>query len=109
MAAVRASKAAAKTDRGLINRELSFLDYEARMLALASDEELPLLERVRFCSIFSQMLDEFFMVRLGALTSQASGGLVLRSADGRPPIQILREARTRVLALQEEQARLWGD
>src|SRR5215210_8271326 len=109
MAAVRASKAAAKTDRGLINRELSFLDYEARMLALAHDIDLPLLERVRFCSIFSQMLDEFFMVRLGGLTTQANAGIGSRSSDGRTPLQTLRDVRARVLALQAEQAQLWSD
>jgi polyphosphate kinase len=79
------------------------------MLALAGDTELPLLERVRFCSIFSQMLDEFFMVRLGGLTSQASAGIRIRSPDGRTALQTLREVRARVLALQEDQARVWSD
>ena len=107
MAAVRAVKGAAKVDQRLINHELSFLDYDARVLALARDKDLPLLERVKFCAIFSEMLDEFFMVRLGGLTSQANAGIGMRSPDGRTPLQTLREVRMRVLELQEEQARLW--
>jgi polyphosphate kinase len=106
---VKTRKRAAKPTNELISRELSFLDYEARILALARDSHLPLLERVRFCSIFSQMLDEFFMVRLGGLASQANAGLGAGSQDGRTPLQTLREVRARVLALQEEQARLWSD
>jgi polyphosphate kinase len=98
-----------KPDRRLINRELSFLDYDARMLELASDSDLPLLERVRFCSIFSQMLDEFFMLRLGVLSSQANAGIGIRSPDGRTPLQTLREVRSRVLELQAKQARMWSD
>ena len=109
MAAVRTRKPPKRTEKRLSNRELSFLDYEARMLALAGDTGLPLLERVRFCSIFSEMLDEFFMVRLGGLTGQAGAGFGVRSPDGRTPRQTLREVRARVLALQEEQARLWSD
>jgi polyphosphate kinase len=107
MAAVRTMEKNA--DRGLINRELSFLDYEARMIALARDTQLPLLERVRFCSIFSELLDEFFTVRLGALTGQANAGIATPAVDGRTPLQTLHEVRARVLELQEEQARLWAD
>ena len=79
------------------------------MLALAADTQLPLLERVKFCSIFSEMLDEFFMVRLGGLTAQAHAGIGVRSPDGRTPLQTLREVRARVLALQEEQSQMWSD
>ena len=93
----------------LINRELSFLDYEARMLSIVGDGELPLLERVRFCSIFSELLDEFFMVRLGGLAAQANAGIRVRSADGRTPLQALREVRARVLELQLDQTRLWSE
>jgi polyphosphate kinase len=109
MAAVRERKAAARPETRPINRELSFLDYDARMLALARDPDLPLLERVRFCSIFSQMMDELFTVRLGALSSQATAGIGTRAADGRTPVQTLREVRARVLELQREQALLWSD
>jgi polyphosphate kinase len=109
MAAVRAKKRASTAADRLINRELSFLDYDARVLALARDPDLPLLERVRFCSIFSSMLDEFFMIRIAGLSGQAAAGVVVRSADGRTPLQTLAEARARVLELQAEQAEIWAD
>jgi polyphosphate kinase len=109
MAAVRPKKRAAAAADRLINRELSFLDYDARVLALARDQDLPLLERVKFCSIFSQMLDEFFMIRIAGLAGQAAAGVPLRSPDGRTPLQTMREARERVLELQAEQARVWAD
>ena len=107
MAAVRPKKRATAAADRLINRELSFLDYDARVLALARDADLPLLERVKFCSIFSQMLDEFFMVRIAGLAGQAAAGVTVRSPDGRTPQQTLREARARVLELQAEQSRIW--
>src|SRR3954451_3220579 len=109
MAAVRAKKRSVAAADRLINRELSFLDYDARVLALARDPELPLLERVRFCSIFSAMLDEFFMVRIAGLSGQAAAGIAVRSDDGRTPLQTLAEARARVLELQAEQSAIWAD
>jgi polyphosphate kinase len=109
MAAVRAAKAAPRRDTLLINRELSFLDYNARTLALARDPELPLLERLRFCSIFSQMLDEFFSVRIGGLCCHAAAGIAVRSPDGRTPFQTLREVRGRVLELQAAQSHVWSE
>src|SRR5262245_57440052 len=109
MAAVRPKKRTSAAADRLINRELSFLDYDSRVLALARDADLPLLERVKFCSIFSQMLDEFFMVRVAGLAGQAAAGVTVRSPDGRTPQQTLREARARVLDLQAEQARIWAD
>jgi polyphosphate kinase len=109
MAVVRSKKRTAAAADRLINRELSLLDYCARVLSLAQDPDLPLLERVKFCSIFSQMLDEFFMVRIAGLSGQAAAGVTVRSPDGRTPQQTLREARARVLELQAEQARIWAD
>ncbi len=108
MATVRPKKPTAIAADRLINRELSFLDYDARVLALASDPELPLLERVRFCSIFSQMLDEFFMTRIAGLSGQAAAGVMMRSPDGRTPLRALREARERAFELLAEQARVWS-
>jgi polyphosphate kinase len=107
MATVRAKKRAAGAAERLINRELSFLDYDARLLDLAQDVELPLLERVFFLATFTQMLDEFFMVRVAGLIGQAAAGVAVRSPDGITPQQTLAEARKRVLALYAEQARFW--
>jgi polyphosphate kinase len=109
MAAVRAKKRATAAGDRLINRELSFLDYDARVLALAQDPEVPLLERVWFCSIFSSMLDEFFSIRIAGLASQAAAGLAVRSPDGRTALQTMAAARERVLELQAEQTRVWSD
>jgi polyphosphate kinase len=108
MAAVRPKKRTTAAADRLINRELSFLDYDARVLALVEDPDLPLLERVFFCSIFSQMLDEFFAVRVVGVSEQVASGVTVRSPDGRTPQQTLRETRERVLELQAEQARIWS-
>jgi len=67
----------------LFNRELSWLDLNARVLELAADRHEPLLERVKFCSIFSSNLDEFFMVRVAGLLDQVISGVAVRSQDGR--------------------------
>ena len=53
-----------------LNRELSWLDFNARVLELAADPSVPLLERTKFCAIFSQNLDEFFQVRIAGLSDQ---------------------------------------
>jgi polyphosphate kinase len=91
----------------LLNRELSLLDFHARVLELAADESVPLLERVLFCSIFSSNLDEFFQVRVAGLLGQAESGLAVRSADGLTPQQALARIRERVLDLTAQQSRLW--
>jgi polyphosphate kinase len=93
----------------LINRELSWLDFNARVLDLALDPGTPLLERVRFCSIVSSNLDDFFMVRVAGLIRQARSGVAVRSADGHTPQAVLAEIHKRVLEQNAVQSALWND
>src|SRR4051794_23796200 len=79
----------------------------ARVLELAADPGVPLLERVKFCSIFSSNLDEFFMIRVAGLAGQVASGLSVRSADGLTPQGALAAIRERVLDLTATQGRLW--
>ena len=93
----------------LLNRELSWLDFNERVLALAADQSLPLLERLKFCAIFSSNLDEFFQVRVAALKDQAAAGVLLLSPDGRSPGQQLIEIGDRVEDLVRHQEDLFVD
>ncbi len=93
----------------ILNRELAWLDYNARVLELAEDGDWPLLERVRCCMYFSSNLDEFFMVRVAGLLDQVASGVGVRSADGLTPQQALDAVRERVLQLTDRQARLWRE
>ena len=93
----------------LLNRELSWLDLNKRVLDLAADPGEPLLERVKFCAIFSSNLDEFFMVRVAGLLDQVIARVNVRSPDGRTPQQALAEVRERVLELTSAQSKLWRD
>lgn len=85
-----------------LNRELSWLDFNARVLALAEDSSLPLLERAKFLAIFASNLDEFYMVRVAGLKRRAETGLSVRSADGLSPTEQLGliAARTQDLAVR---------
>ncbi len=93
----------------LINRELSWLDFDERVLRLASEPGVPLLERVKFCAIFSSNLDEFFQVRIAALKDQVAAGLTQPSPDGRSPAQQLMEAGWRVGELVGRQDHVFLD
>jgi polyphosphate kinase len=73
-----------------LNRELSWLDFNSRVLALAEDPATPLLERLKFLAIFSQNLDEFFQVRVAGLKDQIAAGVRSRTADGRTASEQLR-------------------
>ncbi|MBV8196203.1 MAG: polyphosphate kinase 1 [Candidatus Dormibacteraeota bacterium] len=79
-----------------INRELSWLDFNMRVLALAESVDIPLLERARFLAIFSRNLDEFFQVRVGGLRQQVLLGVSQRSPEGMTPREQLRDIRRRV-------------
>ena len=94
-------------DARLLNRELSWLDYDARVLARASDPALPLLERSRSCAYFSSNLDEFFQVRVAGLMGQEEAGLLVRSPDGRTAPETLAAIREKTLELTAAQAKLW--
>ncbi len=80
------------------NRELSWLDFNDRVLQIAENPVTPLLERVRFCSIYSNNLDEFFMIRVAGLHDQLDAGIDARGADGLAPDEVIDGVRTRVLA-----------
>ena len=91
----------------VLNRELSFLAWSSRVLEMAADTSLPLLERTKFCSIFSRNLDEFFMVRVAGLLDQLEAGVAGTSPDAWTPQHALREIRERVLELSARQSKLW--
>jgi polyphosphate kinase len=79
-----------------LNRELSWLEFNGRVLALAEDQRVPLLERAKFLAIFSQNLDEFFQVRVAALKDQVAGEVGALSPDGRTSAQQLLDIRDRL-------------
>ena len=94
-------------DDRYLNRELSWLDFNARVLALAEDESQPLLERAKFLAIFSSNLDEFYMVRVAGLKRRDETGLSVRSADGLTPREQLAYISKRNQELVEQHAAAW--
>ncbi|NBU38781.1 MAG: RNA degradosome polyphosphate kinase, partial [Actinobacteria bacterium] len=80
---------------GFINRELSWLDFNARVLSLAEESSIPLLERLKFIAIFGSNLDEFFQVRVGALHDRQEAGVTGRSFDGLTATEQLDRIRLR--------------
>lgn len=89
------------------NRELSWLEFSSRLLDLAQDRTVPLLERVKFLAIFSEGLDEFFEVRVAGLKDRVDAGLRGHSADGMRPSDTLRAITIRVRELVERQSRIF--
>src|SRR5438477_5461128 len=75
------------------NRELSWLDFNDRVLQLAEDASVPLLERLKFCAIWANNLDEFFMVRAAGLHDQIDAGIEKPGADGRTPADTIEAIR----------------
>ena len=90
------------TDERFLNRELSWLAFNERVLALAGEPGVPLLERAKFCAITSTNLDEFFQVRVAALKDQVEAGIEKQTPDGRTPAQQLDAIGERVLEFVTE-------
>ena len=92
-----------------INRELSWLEFNARVLAEAENPQVPLFERMKFLAIYSTNLDEFFMVRAAGLQAQIQSGVLEMPADGLTAEQQLKAISERAHDLCEWQARIWND
>ncbi|WP_293783471.1 RNA degradosome polyphosphate kinase [uncultured Aeromicrobium sp.] len=96
-------------DDRFLDRELSWIAFNARVLELAEDDSLPLLERVRFTSIFGSNLDEFFMVRIAGLKRRIAAGVAVPSASGLKPRRVLSESLRASYELMKRQADLFRD
>src|SRR5918911_3825518 len=92
------------------NREVSWLDFNERVLELAEDPDVPLLERAKFLAIFATNLDEFFMVRVAGVHDQIEAGVVdARRPDGLTPVETLRAVTARARELMRRHARHWEE
>lgn len=90
------------------NRELSWLEFNSRVLALAENPDLPLLERVKFVAIFHSNLDEFFQIRVAGLKEQIKAGLSSTSPDGMSPAEQLERISERIRTLIARQHHVWA-
>ena len=107
--AVRPDAIAGDSPDRFINRELSWLDFNHRVVEEAENPRHPLLERLRFVSISASNLDEFYSVRVAGLIGQAKAGVTKVSPDGRTPAQQLAAIRVRAESLLADQQRVWRE
>ena len=109
MEAVTAPREAAALDSPELfaNRELSWLQFNERVLELAEDESTPLLERVKFLAIYANNLDEFFMVRVAGLHDQVEAGIDARGPDGLSARETIERIRDGAGALGSRHSRVW--
>lgn len=98
-----------RNDSKLLNRELSWLAFNARVLKLARNPDVPLLERARFLAIYDRNLDEFFQVRVSRLQHRAAAGITDRTPDGRTPTAELEAIREVVAELGAEHQSIFND
>jgi polyphosphate kinase len=98
-----------KYDDRFLDRELSWLHFNERVLELAEDASLPLLERVRFTAIFATNLDEFFMVRVAGQKRRIAAGVAVRAASGLLPREVLETIWSETRLLMERHARLFRE
>ncbi len=96
-------------DSRYLDRELSWLAFNQRVLELAEDPNLPTLERANFLAIFASNLDEFFMVRVAGLKRRILTGLAVPTNVGRAPLDVLTDLATAAHALQERHAAVWSE
>src|SRR5918993_475549 len=108
-AAGRPRRRLARDQRGpILNRELSWIEFNARVLHEARDTRNPLLERVKFLAIFASNLDEFFQVRVSGLRRQAQANASHHAPDGMTPTEQLAQIRVRVRELTADHAAIWA-
>jgi polyphosphate kinase len=92
-----------------LDREISWLQFNERVLQMAADDSVPLLERARFLAIFTSNLDEFFMVRVAGLKRRIATGLAIRSASGLEPREVLDQISLVAHELQAMQTAVYKD
>src|ERR671911_1244193 len=111
MEAVTATREAPALDSPelFVNREVSWLQFNERVLELAEDDAVPLLERAKFLAIYSSNLDEFFMVRVAGLHDQVDAGIDARGPDGRNASETLDEVTRYAGELGRRHSRQWEE
>jgi polyphosphate kinase len=96
-------------DARYFNRELSWLNFNDRVLTLASDRDLPLHERMNFLSISATNLDEFLNVRFSGLVGQYKSGVSELSLDGKTPFEQVQDTNTQISSLIDTQYTIWNE